>query len=68
MLSGNGECWGGLDIHHIDTRGSGGGDTIDNVILLCRRHHTLAQSGKPSKEYLHQRLKEFYLRLTIAPW
>lgn len=28
------------DAHHIKTVGSGGGDTIDNVISLCRQAHT----------------------------
>lgn len=42
MMSGKGECWGGLDVHHIRTRGSGGDDVEDNLILLCRNHHNLA--------------------------
>ena len=28
------------DPDHVKTRGAGGGDTIDNVMPLCRRHHT----------------------------
>lgn len=28
------------DPHHITTRGAGGGDTYDNVMPLCRKHHT----------------------------
>jgi len=27
------------DPHHMTTRGAGGGDTIGNVIPLCRPHH-----------------------------
>ena len=27
------------DPHHITTRGAGGGDTEDNVMPLCRKHH-----------------------------
>lgn len=30
---------GGNEAHHLQTRGSGGGDTIDNLVSLCRRHH-----------------------------
>ena len=25
-------CVGGIDVHHIDSKGSGGGDTLDNLI------------------------------------
>ena len=28
------------DPAHVKTRGSHGGDTEDNVISLCRKHHT----------------------------
>lgn len=27
------------DPHHMLARGAGGGDTVGNVIPLCRRHH-----------------------------
>lgn len=27
------------DASHIRSRGAGGGDTLDNVIALCRPHH-----------------------------
>jgi hypothetical protein len=53
-----GDCFGDLDPHHIKSRGSGGGDIEGNVILLCRRHHTLAHAGKISKTVLYKRLKE----------
>ena len=36
----NSHCVGRIDPHHITTQGSGGGDTIDNVMPLCRKHHT----------------------------
>lgn len=28
------------DPHHLTSRGAGGGDTADNLIPLCRGHHT----------------------------
>jgi hypothetical protein len=28
------------DPHHLITRGAGGKDEIDNIMPLCRRHHT----------------------------
>lgn len=34
------QCPQPTDAHHIKTRGSGGDDTRENVIGLCRRHHT----------------------------
>lgn len=27
------------DAHHVTTVGAGGGDTAENVMPLCRRHH-----------------------------
>lgn len=32
-------CWGRLDPHHVLPRGRGGGDTADNLIVVCRAHH-----------------------------
>jgi hypothetical protein len=29
------------DAHHIKSRGSGGDDRAENLIPLCRKHHTL---------------------------
>lgn len=53
-----GDCFGVLDIHHIKSRGSGGGDIEGNVILLCRHHHTLAHAGKISKSILYKKVSE----------
>lgn len=33
------------DIHHITPLSLGGKDTVDNLVLLCRNHHDLADSG-----------------------
>lgn len=48
-----GACYGGLDVHHIQSRGSGGGDTKDNLILLCRKHHNFAHAAKIPRDILH---------------
>lgn len=29
-----------VDVHHIKTRGSGGGDDMWNLMPLCRMHHS----------------------------
>lgn len=47
-------CNGGLDVHHIKSRGSGGGDTDDNLILLCRFHHQMAHNGSLKKSYMYE--------------
>lgn len=44
------EKW--MDPHHIETRGSGGPDTDENLIALCRYHHNLAHTGKLPKKIL----------------
>ena len=36
------KCEGDMDPHHVRTRGAGGGD--EQVIPLCRRHHSLLDS------------------------
>ena len=54
MLNGYSECYGGLDLHHIKSRGSGGGDVRGNLILLCRTHHQLAHAGKIKKQILYE--------------
>ena len=36
------------DPHHVTTKGAGGGDTGDNVMPLCRRHHTEWHQRGPS--------------------
>jgi len=35
----------GLHVHHIKTRGSGGGDTPDNLVRLCYECHTRVHAG-----------------------
>lgn len=37
------------DPHHVKTVGSGGDDTVENVMPLCRIHHTEWHAIGPSK-------------------
>jgi len=41
-----------LDPHHIKSRGAGGGDTLDNLVMLCRPCHDDAQTYKIHKAAL----------------
>ena len=33
-------CAGSIEYHHVRSRGQGGGDTPDNIVPLCTRHHS----------------------------
>jgi 5-methylcytosine-specific restriction endonuclease McrA len=33
-------CMGRLDPHHVLRRSQGGQDTLDNLVTLCRAHHS----------------------------
>lgn len=41
-----------LHVHHIKSRGSGGGDTDDNLILLHFEFHEDAHAGRITKDQL----------------
>lgn len=41
----------GFDLHHIWGRGKDK-DVIQNLMLLCRRHHEMAHNGKVTKSEL----------------
>ena len=46
-----------VDIHHIEARGMGGtktGDTIDNLMALCREHHLQYGDKKQYIEFLKE--------------
>src|SRR5512147_1260894 len=45
-------CWNVLDGHHMDPVGTGGDDVIENVISLCRKHHTMAEDRRITKREL----------------
>lgn len=68
MLSGMGECIGGLDVHHIVGRGAGGDDLEDNLLLVCRWHHTKVHAYMFSREEQVLALRRFYYRLRNDPW
>ena len=41
------DCWGNPEPHHLKTRGAGGSDDYENIMPLCRKHHTeIHSSGK----------------------
>jgi len=42
-------CGSKADPHHVTTRGAGGGDTIDNLMPLCRTHHTEWHKSGPGR-------------------
>ena len=41
-----------LEIHHLQSKGSGGQDYLENLICLCRTCHTKAHNGQISRETL----------------
>jgi 5-methylcytosine-specific restriction endonuclease McrA len=53
-------CAGGLDVHHIQTRGSGGDDAVENLITLCRKHHSEAHTRRIEPEDLQNILRMLY--------
>lgn len=53
-------CVPGYDAHHIDTKGSGGNDALENLICLCRKHHDQAQSRRIAAKKLREVLAQFY--------
>ncbi|HLO27897.1 MAG TPA: HNH endonuclease [Anaerolineales bacterium] len=63
-------CKGCLDGHHIEARGEGGDDVIENIISLCRWHHGMAEDRRISKEELKAILALYhrYHYEGIKPW
>lgn len=51
----------GNEIHHIKPIAEGGGETADNIILLCPNHHKQADLGILSREELRKHTKPFDL-------
>jgi 5-methylcytosine-specific restriction endonuclease McrA len=39
-----GECSASLHVHHIIPRNEGGTDELDNLMVLCSRHHPMLES------------------------
>ena len=42
-----------VDIHHIKFRSQGGSDQIENLIALCRKHHTYAHDHNTLEHRKH---------------
>jgi hypothetical protein len=40
-------------VHHLLARAYGGRSTVDNLVLLCRRHHVLWHRGSIGRHDLH---------------
>ena len=53
-------CSAGLDPHHIKPRGSGGADTAENVITLCRFHHNRAQENSIRRGELRKIMVQYH--------
>jgi hypothetical protein len=47
-------CSNDLDGHHIIPVGVGGPDILENVISLCRKHHTLAEARRIEPDELRR--------------
>lgn len=56
----HGGCKGGLDGHHIIPVGIGGPDVIENIISLCRWHHTVAEALMITAGELRPILSRYY--------
>ena len=41
------------DAHHLRARADGGPTTMDNLVLLCRRHHVMWHQGKLQLHHLN---------------
>jgi hypothetical protein len=41
------------DVHHLKHREDGGKTAVDNLVLLCRRHHVLWHRGTIGLQHLH---------------
>ena len=52
------------DAHHLRARADGGPTTMDNLVLLCRRHHVLWHQGKLQ---LHHLTVPWHPEQTTAP-
>ena len=52
-----------VDAHHMTSRGAGGGDTKDNLVPLCRKHHQeYHQIGISKFAWKYPRIKEWLTR------
>lgn len=51
-----GQCAGRIDPHHVLRRSQGGPDTVENLISLCRLHHSWVHEH-PAESYAFGFLK-----------
>ena len=53
-----------VDVHHLNSKGSGGDDIENNLITLCRKHHSeLHQIGLKKFSWKYPRIKEFLTKM-----
>jgi len=51
---------GPSDVHHLTTRGAGGNDTLENLLVLCRKHHVeIHQVGLTKFSWKYPKFKEW---------
>ena len=60
------KCDGPMDPHHQITRGAGGGD--EQVVPLCRTHHSLLDSPNWSQKRLEAECKVDFAEIAAALW
>lgn len=53
-------CREGVQVHHIKSKGSGGGDTPENLISLCWVCHRKVHDGLIKREVLRRGENEQY--------
>jgi hypothetical protein len=56
------------DVHHLTARKDGGASTVDNLVLMCRRHHVLWHRGEIGLEDLHVPWRVCQERREEGPW
>ena len=49
-----------VDVHQITSRGSGGPDSDENCIGLCREHHNMAHTGEIPRSEMRGVLADKY--------
>lgn len=56
------------EAHHIIPKAKKGKNILQNAVILCPNHHTLAHSGKLTQEYLQEiNKKAIELKTTVEP-
>ena len=52
------------EAHHITTKGAGGGDTENNLMPVCRKHHAeLHQIGYAKMGWKYPTIKTFLMKI-----